>query len=81
MLARKEVIERVGPHVVEMQQGFWWEFVARAHRRGFSIIELPINHRARASGSTQVFKFSKMPGIGYNQFCALLKIWLEPKDR
>ncbi|MGO9113297.1 MAG: glycosyltransferase family 2 protein [Thermoguttaceae bacterium] len=79
VLARREVVQRVGPHVVEMQQGFWWEFVARAHRRGLSIIELPIKHRIRAGGSTQIYKLSKMPGIGYRHFRALLKIWLEPK--
>jgi hypothetical protein len=64
-----------------MQQGFWWEFVARVHRCGFSIIELPITHRLRAGGATQIYKLRKMPGIGYRHFRALLKIWLEPKGR
>ncbi len=81
ILARKAVVETVGPRVVEMEQGFWWEFVARVHRRGFSIIELPIVHRIRAGGATQIYKLRKMPGIGYRHFRALLKIWLEPKSR
>jgi len=81
ILAKKAVVECVGPRVVEMQQGFWWEFVARVHRRGFSIIELPIAHRVRAGGATQIYKLRKMPGIGYRHFRALLKIWLEPKGR
>lgn len=81
ILAKKAVVESVGPRVVEMQQGFWWEFVARVHRQGFSIIELPITHRLRAGGATQIYKLSKMPGIGYRHFRALLKIWLEPKGR
>ncbi len=81
LLARKEVVERVGPQAVEMQQGFWWEFVARAHRRGFSMIELPVRHRTRAAGSTQIYKLGKMPGIGYRHFRALLKIRLESKGR
>jgi dolichol-phosphate mannosyltransferase len=79
ILAKKAVVEAIGPRVVEMQQGFWWEFVARVHRRGFSIKELPIAHRVRAGGTTQIYKLRKMPAIGYRHFRALLKIWLEPK--
>src|SRR5437868_7267498 len=40
MLARKEVIDEISPQMGDMEQGFWWEFVARVHRRGFSILEL-----------------------------------------
>ena len=47
VLARKEVIKRLMPELGAMQQGFWWEFVARTHRRGYSIKELPIHHRLR----------------------------------
>jgi len=74
MLARKEVVERLVPELGEMQQGFWWEFVARAHRRGFSFVELPIGHRSRLAGQTGVYKFKKLPGIGYRHFLALFKI-------
>ena len=80
MLARKDVVERVAPQVAEMREGFGWEFLARARRRGFSIIELPIKHRARTCGSTQIYTLGKMPGIGYHHFRALLKIWLQLKD-
>lgn len=79
MLARRNVIERLAPELGEMQQGFWWEFVARAHRRGFSIKELPINHRPRAAGETQVYRLRKLPGIGCRHFVALFAIWLQTR--
>jgi glycosyltransferase involved in cell wall biosynthesis len=75
MLARQSVIIRLVPELGAMQQGFWWEFVARAHRRGFSIRELPVQHRERFAGDTQVYKLRKLPGIGYRHFMALFKIW------
>ncbi len=75
VLARQEVIKRLAPELGAMQQGFWWEFVARAHRRGCSIKELPVHHRQRAGGVTQVYKYRKMPGIFFRHFFALFKIW------
>ena len=80
VLARKEVAGRLVPELGEMQQGFWWEFVARLYRHGFSIKELPVNHRLRAGGVTQVYHFRKMPGIFYRHFLALFKIWFQTKD-
>jgi hypothetical protein len=74
MLAKQSVITRLVPELGAMQQGFWWEFVARAHRRGFSIRELPVQHRERFAGDTQVYKLRKLPGIGYRHFMALFKI-------
>jgi dolichol-phosphate mannosyltransferase len=75
MLTKKGVVQRLLPELGEMKQGFWWEFVARVHRRGYSILELPIQHRDRLAGETQVYKLSKLPGIGWRHFVALFKIW------
>jgi hypothetical protein len=58
----------------EMEQGFWWEYVARIYRRGYSIREFPVHHRERAAGMTQVYRLKKLPGIGYRHFRALLRI-------
>jgi hypothetical protein len=57
-----------------MQQGFWWEFVARVHRRGYTLKELPVHHRLRLGGTTQVYKFRKMPGIFFRHLFAIVKI-------
>ena len=80
ILARKEVIERLVPELGSMQQGLWWEFVARTHRRGYSIKELPVQHRRRAGGVTQVYKYRKMPGIFFRHFVALFKIWYQTRS-
>ena len=81
VLSRKEVIERLVPELGAMQQGFWWEFVARTHRRGYSIKELPVHHRLRAGGVTQVYKYRKMPGIFFRHFFALFKIWYQTRAK
>lgn len=75
VLFSKAVARRLAGELGDMKEGFWWEFVARAHRRGFTIHELPVNHRLRSSGVTQVYKWSKMPGIFLRHVAALLKIW------
>jgi dolichol-phosphate mannosyltransferase len=79
VLVRKEVVDQLADEVGTMQQGFWWEFIGRAHRRGFSIRELPVNHRQRSTGTTQVYKFRKLPGIGWRHFIALFDIWLQTR--
>lgn len=80
LLAPRHVIRAIVPEQGEMQQGFWWEFMARVHRRGFSIAELPVHHRERAAGETQVYKLSKLPGIGWRHFRALFRIWSQTRQ-
>lgn len=79
MLAPKKVIQHLVGEMGAMEQGFWWEFVARVHRRGYSIQELPINHRVRSAGETQVYSLRKLPGIGWRHFRALGRIWRETR--
>lgn len=79
VLTRKDVIHKLVPELGSMPQGYFWEFIARAHRRGFSIKEMPVNHRLRAGGTTQVYKFRKMPGIFCRHFLALFKIWFQTR--
>ena len=63
-----------------MQQGFCWEYVARVHRRGFSIRELPVHHRLRSAGTTRVYKLRKPPGIGWLHVLALFRILKETRS-
>jgi dolichol-phosphate mannosyltransferase len=74
VLARAEVVRALMGEMGEMEQGFWWEFVARVHRRGFSIREMPVNHRSRAGGTTQVYRYRKMPKIFFRHCLALFRI-------
>jgi glycosyltransferase involved in cell wall biosynthesis len=79
VLFSKAVAQRLAGELGQMKEGFWWEFIARAHRRGFTIRELPVNHQVRSAGVTQVYKWSKMPGIFLRHVAALLKIWRETR--
>ncbi len=79
VLARRDVIQSIVGELGLMKQGFWWEFTARCHRRGRSIYEIPVHHRLRTAGVTQVYRLSKLPGIGYHHFIALFKIWSQTR--
>lgn len=79
VLFRKELADKLGSELGAMQEGFWWEFVARAHRRGFTFHEVPVNHLPRSSGVTRVYNWRKMPGIFFRHLAALLKIWRETR--
>ncbi len=79
LLMKRSVVERIAPEMGEMQEGFWWEFVARVFRRRLSILELPVNHRLRTAGKTQVYRLSQLPRIGYRHFVALFRIWSQTR--
>jgi dolichol-phosphate mannosyltransferase len=74
VLARQPVITSLVAEMEHMQQGFWWEFTARAYLHGFNIKEIPVNHRVRLAGKTQVYHLKKIPGIGLRHFLALFQI-------
>ena len=77
LLMSRNVVRKIAPEMGEMLQGFWWEFIARVYRRGFSVKELPVHHRLRKAGTTQVYKPGKLAGIGYHHFIALFRIWAQ----
>ena len=81
VLSRKEVILRLVGELDLMEQGFWWEYVARVYRRGYSLRELPVHHRLRAGGTTQVYKFGKMPGIFIRHVLSVFRILRETRAR
>lgn len=43
--------------------GFWWEFQARVKNARLNIFEIPVVHRPRIDGETQVYKLAKLPKI------------------
>jgi dolichol-phosphate mannosyltransferase len=81
VLAHRQVIESVVPELGEMNQGFWWEFTARVHRRGFSLREIPVNHRSRSAGKTQVYRLDRLPAIGYQHCVALFRVWRQTRRK
>ena len=79
VLVKKNVAQQIESELGSMQQGFWWEFVARVYRRKYSIMELPVHHRLRAAGVTQVYKWKKMPGIFIRHVGAIYTIWSQTR--
>jgi len=79
VLMRNSVAKVMAKELGEMKEGFWWEFVARTHRGGFTLHEMPIHHQLRSAGVTQVYKWSKMPGIFFRHIAALFKIWSQTR--
>jgi glycosyltransferase involved in cell wall biosynthesis len=81
VLMTKPVALRMAEEAGAMEQGFWWEFVARAHRRGYRMRELPVNHRPRSAGVTQVYHWGRMPGIFFRHVAAIFRIWVETRSK
>lgn len=79
VLGRKPVIQSLAGEMHAMQEGYWWEFVGRAYRRGYAIHELPVQHRLRSAGVTQVYGWRKMPGIFFRHVAAIFAIRRETK--
>lgn len=75
VLAPRDIAKQLIPQLGVLSQGFWWEFVARVWSYGYSIEELPITHRPRAAGQTQVYRLHKLPGIGWTHATGLVQIW------
>jgi dolichol-phosphate mannosyltransferase len=64
LVVRREALLRIlrgNPGI--LRQGFWWEFNARAQAAGLRIAEVPVTHRTRTAGTTQVYKLNKVPAI------------------
>lgn len=57
-----------------LKQGFWWEFVARSVAAGLRIKEIPVAHRVRAAGETQVYRPAKVPRIAFEHLRGLAKL-------
>jgi glycosyltransferase involved in cell wall biosynthesis len=55
-------------------QGFWWEFNARALHAGLVVHELPVHHRFRAAGKTQVYRPERVPGIAAHELRAMVDL-------
>jgi dolichol-phosphate mannosyltransferase len=79
VLVKKTVAHEIVGKLGTMKEGFWWEFVARLHRGGYRIKELPVHHRLRVAGVTQVYKWKKMPGIFVRHVAGIFRIWAETR--
>ena len=78
VLGRPEVVDCLPDHPT-LDQGFWWEFVARASGNGFRIVEVPVRHRVRAAGTTKVYTWKTIPGLARSHLAGLARIRREVK--
>lgn len=74
----KKLFDKVAPLLIYMNEGFWWGFAGASWKLQVPIDEIRIRHRERFAGNTQVFKLSKMPGIGLRNSIGLLKLRFAP---
>jgi dolichol-phosphate mannosyltransferase len=74
LINRSSLAKLLSGKVGILKQGFWWEFVARATALGFRIKEVPVSHRVRAAGVTQVYRLGKIPRIAYEHLLGLREV-------
>lgn len=72
------VLGEVNP---KLSFGFWWEFQMRIRSLGLKVIEIPVNHRVRSAGVTQVYTLSKIPKIVISHIVGLWALRKELRSR
>lgn len=77
ILMKKEIIYTTIPEVKYLKYSCWPEFVIRAYRKGYNIIEVPIDHRERLAGETQVYKPTKILNIIISQLIGIFNLHSE----
>jgi len=60
----------------QMPDGFWWEYNARAKKKGFTFYNLDIVHKKRSYGETKIFLWRNLPMVSYRNFLGMIKIKL-----
>ena len=64
-----------------LPQGFWWEFYARAAELGLDLAEIPVGHRTRSAGRTQVYRPTKIPRIALVHLIGLVRLRRQLRSR
>lgn len=77
LISRSGLSSILAGRVGVLEQGFWWEFVARATALGLRIKEVPVRHRARSSGTTRIYRFKSLPRIAAGHLAGLRKLHRE----
>jgi len=70
----KKDIEFIVRTEIKLDYGFWWEFQARVAHEGLKIKQIPVNHRKRVDGKTQVYVVNKLVKIVVTHLAGLLKL-------
>ncbi|MBI3985221.1 MAG: glycosyltransferase family 2 protein [Candidatus Levybacteria bacterium] len=74
VLFKKETIFPHLDYLKYLNEGFWWGFVGMCVKNNLLVFELPINHRSRLDGKTQVYITKKIPSIALRNLLGLLRL-------
>lgn len=74
ILVERALVQEFGTCEWYLNYGFWWEFQARVAKLGLNVIEVPVQHRIRAAGDTQVYKASALPRIVKTHILGLFRL-------
>lgn len=80
VLFKKKTIARGLKYLHYLSEGFWWGFSGFCLKNNLSINQIPINHRKRYGGDTQVFKFNKLFSISLKNVIGLIKLKMTRLD-
>ncbi|HUQ85577.1 MAG TPA: glycosyltransferase family 2 protein [Candidatus Limnocylindrales bacterium] len=74
VLFKKATVHPHIPYLRFLKEGFWWGFIGMCVKKNIAVHELPINHRERLNGSTQVYKSNKIFDIALRNILGLYKL-------
>ena len=76
VLMERKVYQSLSHFKPEMPDGFFWEFNARAFKKGFNFINLDIVHKERLYGETRIYNWFNLPKVSFNNFIGMIKVKL-----
>jgi len=77
LIRRSSLLKVLSGNLGILEQGFWWEFIARVNAKNMRIVQVPVKHRLRTAGRTQVYRPTKVPRIAYEHIRGLFALQKE----
>ena len=74
VLMDRDVYQRLSDFKPQMPDGFFWEFNARAFKKGFNFFNLDILHKKRLYGETRIYHWTNLPKVSFNNFIGMIKV-------
>ena len=70
VIIEKKVYEQLSSFEPKMPDGFFWEFNARASKKGFNFFNLDVVHKIRIYGETRIYHWKNLPKVSLNNLSA-----------
>ena len=71
-IVNSTIAKKIADDSKYMKESFWTEFTIRAYYNGFKSKEVPVTHRRRLDGDTNVYRPNKLFGIIVSQLKGML---------